>query len=145
MVPKWLPYVAIGGNVLFLLWVFYNGMNEGFRATLPQFASYVGVMGLRTERALVHRVDGLVDAGLELEERRRKVVRSHDVELSSSAERIARHAVAARHEFGSERARERWRAGRSLRQCTQVRLALSAGLTPTPVACSVAAVDRRAR
>jgi hypothetical protein len=37
-------YVAIPGNVLFILWVTYNGIDEGFRGTLVQKASYVGLM-----------------------------------------------------------------------------------------------------
>ncbi len=37
-------YVAIAGNVLFILWVTYNGIDEGFRGTMVQKASYVGLM-----------------------------------------------------------------------------------------------------
>ncbi len=37
-------YLAIAGNVLFILWVTYNGIDEGFRGTLAQKASYVGLM-----------------------------------------------------------------------------------------------------
>ena len=41
-----LRYGAIGGNVLFILWVSYNAIDEGFRGTLPEKFSYVGLMGL---------------------------------------------------------------------------------------------------
>ena len=37
-------YLAIAGNVLFILWVTYNGIDEGFRGTLVQKMSYVGLM-----------------------------------------------------------------------------------------------------
>ncbi|HEY9151607.1 MAG TPA: hypothetical protein VIN60_01885 [Anaerolineales bacterium] len=37
-------YVAIAGNVLFILWVTYNGIDEGFSGTRVQIASYVGLM-----------------------------------------------------------------------------------------------------
>ncbi len=37
---------AIAGNVLFILWVTYNGVKEGFSGTMPQKASYIGLMCL---------------------------------------------------------------------------------------------------
>ena len=37
-------YLAIAGNVLFILWVTYNGIDEGFGGTLVQKVSYVGLM-----------------------------------------------------------------------------------------------------
>jgi hypothetical protein len=39
-------YLAIAGNVLFILWVTYNGIDEGFSGTLVQKVSYVGLMML---------------------------------------------------------------------------------------------------
>ena len=39
-----IKYLAIAGNVLFILWVTYNGIDEGFRGTRVQIASYVGLM-----------------------------------------------------------------------------------------------------
>jgi hypothetical protein len=41
-----LKYLAIAGNVLFILWVTYNGIDEGFSGTLVQKASYAGLMVL---------------------------------------------------------------------------------------------------
>ena len=38
-----LKYCAVAGNVLFILWMLYNGMDEGFRATPYQLASYLGL------------------------------------------------------------------------------------------------------
>jgi hypothetical protein len=39
-----LKYLAIAGNVLFILWVTYNGIDEGFSGTIFQKMSYVGLM-----------------------------------------------------------------------------------------------------
>jgi hypothetical protein len=37
-------YVAVTGNVLFILWVTYNGIDEGFSGTLVQKMSYAGLL-----------------------------------------------------------------------------------------------------
>jgi hypothetical protein len=34
---------AIFGNVLFILWLTYNGIDEGFRATPYQIVSYISL------------------------------------------------------------------------------------------------------
>jgi len=39
-------YLAIAGNVLFILWVTYNGIDEGFSGTLVQKVSYAGLVVL---------------------------------------------------------------------------------------------------
>ena len=41
-----LKYLAIAGNVLFVLWITYNGIDEGFQGTLVQKASYIALMVL---------------------------------------------------------------------------------------------------
>ena len=41
-----LRYAAIAGNILFILWVSFNAMDEGFKGTLPEKLSYVTLMGL---------------------------------------------------------------------------------------------------
>ncbi len=38
-----LKFAALAGNLLFILWMLYNGVDEGFRATPYQLASYVGL------------------------------------------------------------------------------------------------------
>ncbi len=43
---SFLRYAAIVGNVVFLLWILFNGINEGFKAPLAEKFYYVGVMGL---------------------------------------------------------------------------------------------------
>ncbi len=38
-----LKVLAVAGNALFILWMLYNGIDEGFRASAYQLASYVGL------------------------------------------------------------------------------------------------------
>ena len=37
-------YIAITGNVIFVLWILYNGINEGFQGTPLEIVSYIGLM-----------------------------------------------------------------------------------------------------
>ncbi len=39
-------YLALTGNLTFILWMTVNGIDEGFQGTGPQIASYVGLVGL---------------------------------------------------------------------------------------------------
>ncbi len=41
-----LRYIAIAGNVLFILWLLYNGIDKGFKATNAQLVSYVTLISL---------------------------------------------------------------------------------------------------
>ena len=41
-----LTVLAVAGNIIFILWILYNGINEGFVGTLPEKISYIGLMGL---------------------------------------------------------------------------------------------------
>ncbi len=38
-----LKVLAVAGNGLFILWMLYNGIDEGFRASAYQLASYLGL------------------------------------------------------------------------------------------------------
>ena len=38
--------IAIFGNMVYVLWILYNGINEGFRANLVSIVSYVGLICL---------------------------------------------------------------------------------------------------
>lgn len=38
-----LTFAAVLGNALFILWMLYNGIDEGFRATPYQLMSYIGL------------------------------------------------------------------------------------------------------
>ena len=39
-----LRYAAILGNILFILWITYNGIDEGFRGTPVQVVSYISLV-----------------------------------------------------------------------------------------------------
>lgn len=41
-----LKQAAIAGNILFILWVSYNAIKEGFSGTLPEKVSGAGLVGL---------------------------------------------------------------------------------------------------
>ena len=43
---SFLRYAAIVGNFLFILWILFNGIKEGFKAPLTENFHYVAVMGL---------------------------------------------------------------------------------------------------
>ena len=44
---------AIAGNLLFILWILYNGINEGFQANLIEKISYIALMGLLAVNAFL--------------------------------------------------------------------------------------------
>jgi hypothetical protein len=39
-------YVAIAGNVIYILWILINGINEGFSGSIVQTVSYIGLIVL---------------------------------------------------------------------------------------------------
>jgi hypothetical protein len=41
-----LRYAVIAGNILFVLWILYNGISEGFRGTRHEVLSYIGLIVL---------------------------------------------------------------------------------------------------
>jgi hypothetical protein len=43
-----LNVIAISSNIIFILWILYNGVNEGFQGTLLEQISYIGLMALLT-------------------------------------------------------------------------------------------------
>ena len=49
-----LRFAAIGGNILFILWIMFNAMDEGFRGTLPEKLSAVGLIGLLIVNCILH-------------------------------------------------------------------------------------------
>ena len=38
---KYLTFLAVTGNVVFILWILYNGINEGFKGTMIERVSYL--------------------------------------------------------------------------------------------------------
>ena len=43
-----LSWAAVAGNILFILWITYNGINEHFRGTVFEKLSYIGLVVLLT-------------------------------------------------------------------------------------------------
>jgi hypothetical protein len=43
---KFLRYLTIIGNAIFVLWILYNGIDEGFKANLVQIVSYLSLIFL---------------------------------------------------------------------------------------------------
>jgi hypothetical protein len=41
---KFLRDIAVAGNIIFVLWILYNGINEGFQGTPLEVVSYIGLM-----------------------------------------------------------------------------------------------------
>ena len=48
-----LSWLAIAGNILFVLWILYNGINESFQGTTIEKISYIMLMGLLAVNALL--------------------------------------------------------------------------------------------
>ncbi len=48
-----LSWAAVAGNILFLLWILYNGINENFQGTTIEKISYITLMGLLAVNALL--------------------------------------------------------------------------------------------
>ncbi len=48
-----LSWLAIAGNILFVLWILYNGINESFQGTTMEKISYVTLMGLLAVNAFL--------------------------------------------------------------------------------------------
>ena len=46
-------WLAIAGNILFVLWILYNGINESFQGTTIEKISYITLMGLLAVNALL--------------------------------------------------------------------------------------------
>lgn len=50
---EFLYWLAIAGNILFVLWILYNGINENFQGTTIEKISYITLMGLLAVNALL--------------------------------------------------------------------------------------------
>ncbi len=48
-----LSLAVIAANILFSLWILYNGINEGFQGTTIEKFSYVALMGLLAVNAFL--------------------------------------------------------------------------------------------
>ena len=45
-IPSWLRYVAVAGDVVYVLWIVRNGMESGFRGTPVEVVSFAGLLAL---------------------------------------------------------------------------------------------------
>lgn len=52
-ITELLSIAAIAGNVLFVLWILFNGINEGFQGTRVEKVSYFTLMGLLAVNAFL--------------------------------------------------------------------------------------------
>lgn len=50
---KLLSRAAVAGNILFVLWILYNGINEGFQGTLIEKVSYITLTALLATNAFL--------------------------------------------------------------------------------------------
>jgi hypothetical protein len=41
-----LSFAAIAGNIIFVLWILYNGIHENFKGTIVEKFSYLSLLGL---------------------------------------------------------------------------------------------------
>jgi hypothetical protein len=48
-----LSWAAVAGNILFVLWILYNGINESFQGTTIEKISYIALMGLLAVNAFL--------------------------------------------------------------------------------------------
>ena len=46
LLTELLTKAAIAGNILFVIWILYNGINEGFQGTMIEKLSYIILIGL---------------------------------------------------------------------------------------------------
>jgi hypothetical protein len=53
LVVELISWAAIAGNILFVLWILYNGINENFKGTTIEKISYITLMGLLAVNAFL--------------------------------------------------------------------------------------------
>ncbi len=44
LLDKYLKYIALTGNIAYVLWILVNGIDEGFQSTPVQIGSYIGLV-----------------------------------------------------------------------------------------------------
>jgi len=50
---KYLAYLVIAGNIIYILWITFNGMDEGFSGSPVQIVSYIGIIALLILNAIL--------------------------------------------------------------------------------------------
>jgi hypothetical protein len=53
LITEFISIAAIADNVLFVLWILFNGINEGFKGTRVEKVSYITLMGLLSVNAFL--------------------------------------------------------------------------------------------
>ena len=53
MLYDFFRFTSIAGNFIFVLWILYNGINEGFQGTIYEIISYIGLLGLLLTNAIL--------------------------------------------------------------------------------------------
>jgi hypothetical protein len=53
LVFKLLRYLAVLGNTVFILWILYNGIDEGFQGTRVEVFSYIALILLLSLNAVL--------------------------------------------------------------------------------------------
>ena len=54
MIYKLSRNLALAANILFVLWMLYNGLDEGFHGTAFQIMSYIGLTLLLSLNSILH-------------------------------------------------------------------------------------------
>lgn len=54
MIYKLFRNLALAGNIFFVLWMLYNGIDEGFRGTAYQIMSYISLTLLLALNSTLH-------------------------------------------------------------------------------------------
>jgi hypothetical protein len=49
----WIRYLVISGNIVFFLWILYNGYSEGFRGKPVEVVSGIGLLILLCFKAIL--------------------------------------------------------------------------------------------
>ena len=60
-VCKLITLIAIAGNGIYVLWILVNGIDEGFKGTMVQMASFIGLLLLLTLNTILLLKNGKAD------------------------------------------------------------------------------------
>ena len=60
-VRKLFTLIAIAGNGIYVLWILVNGIDEGFKGTMVQMASFIGLLLLLTLNTILLFKNGKAD------------------------------------------------------------------------------------
>jgi len=58
-VPQWLRYLAVAGNMIYVLWIVYNAIDDGFRTRGVELVSLLGLLLLLVLNVVLLSRDGV--------------------------------------------------------------------------------------